>query len=449
MSIIGIDLGTTNSLVSACTASGVRLVPNVFGEYLTPSIVNFDDSGRIYVGKIAKERMVNFPSRTFREFKRTMGTSVKYYKDYTATELSAFVLKQLKEDAERYLNEKITEAVISVPAYYNEGQRQAVITAGKLAGLDIRRLVNEPSAAALAYYLGKKEQNMFLVFDFGGGTLDVSIVDAFKNILEVQNSAADANLGGKDFNGVIFDYFIEKNGLDVDKLNRQTKQIIYKEAEMCKIALSSADSVSREVRVGDRLYTMSIDSKTFEERSAELIKRIENTVHKAIDESGLFEEEIDKVILAGGSCKMPLTVKTLSRIFKRQIMYSYSPDEIIAMGAGAAAGIKERNELMKNMILSDMYSNVDYDVQEKPDNFEEIFNMKIQSYETAEVKCIFETGQRLYIQSSDEHRDYILKEITNYRAVLATKDKEKIQTETKRIKEVFDKIDNRTFDYKE
>lgn len=361
MAIIGIDLGTTNSLASVWTKDGVKLIPNVFGEYLTPSIVSFDEKGQIYVGKIAKERLITNPDRTFREFKRTMGTDKKYSvglmaeNEYRSEELSAFVLKQLKEDAERFLGEPVQDVIISVPAYFDDNQRNATRNAGLLAGLNVQRLINEPSAAALSHYIQEEStETTFLVFDFGGGTLDVSIVDAFDNVVEIQAVAGDNTLGGKDFNQVIADYFYYENNIDKTELSTQVQATILKEAELCKIALSKKDEVSRIVHVEGKEYVMTMTNQKLINISEDLFKRMVKTVERAINDSGLMISDIDKVILVGGSSNMPIVRHYLSRLFKHEVFSSYNPEEIVAMGVGVVAGIKMRDEGVKELVLSDI-----------------------------------------------------------------------------------------------
>ena len=237
MAIIGIDLGTTNSLVSVWKDGRIQLIPNSFGEYLTPSVVSIGQDGEVFVGKIAKEMLITRPECTFAEFKRNMGTNYSYrtaQKEYRAEELSAFVLKKLKEDAERFLGEPVEEAIVSVPAYFNDDKRCATKNAGKLAGLNVTRLINEPSAVALKHHMEKDEPENFIIFDLGGGTLDVSLVEAFDNMVEIRAVSGDNYLGGKDFNEKIAEDFCKKNKLRREYLNADEWGIVLKEAEELK-----------------------------------------------------------------------------------------------------------------------------------------------------------------------------------------------------------------------
>ena len=260
MAVIGIDLGTTNSLASIWRNGKIELIPNAFGEYLTPSVVSFGEDGEIFVGKVAKERLITAPAVTIAEFKRNMGTDYQHFasgKYYTAEDLSSFVLRRLREDAESYLGEPVTEAVISVPAYFNDDKRCATKNAGKLAGLTVERLINEPSAVALRHHMGVEDAETFIIFDFGGGTLDVSLVDAFDNMVEIQAVSGDNYLGGKDFNELIAEEFYRDNQLDKEMLTREEQGIILKEAEALKWELTKQDEAERKVCVGNREYVIN------------------------------------------------------------------------------------------------------------------------------------------------------------------------------------------------
>ena len=250
--IIGIDLGTTNSLVAVWQDGESRLIPNAFGEYLTPSVVSIEEDGTIYVGKTAKERLASHPEDTASVFKRYMGTAKKYRlgkKEYRPEELSSFVLKKLKEDAERYLGEPVEEAIISVPAYFNDMGRNATKRAGLLAGLKVERIINEPSAAALACQNRKQEEDAtILVFDFGGGTLDVSVVECFDNVIEILAVSGDNQLGGQDFDDAIVKYFLRHCEIDPKNLTAQTRAILRSSAEKCKKELTEKTSAEMVVR---------------------------------------------------------------------------------------------------------------------------------------------------------------------------------------------------------
>ena len=278
MTTIGIDLGTTNSLVSYFKNDRAVIIPNVLGQHLTPSVVGVDDNGEILVGSIAKERLLTHPLLTASNFKRFMGTDKKYkLGEYTFSpeDLSSFVLKSLKSDAENYLHEEITEAVISVPAYFNDAQRKATKRAGELAGLKVERLISEPTAAAVAYGLHENQDDtQFLVFDLGGGTFDVSILERFEGVMEVKSIAGDNYLGGTDFDNILLSYFLDKNNIDIKLLSRKCVSSLLKKAEECKKMLSDNESAEISITIEDKLYKETITRNQFESICSDLITRI-------------------------------------------------------------------------------------------------------------------------------------------------------------------------------
>lgn len=357
MAIIGIDLGTTNSLASVWQNGKAVLIPNSFGEYLTPSVVGIDEDNTIIVGKIAKERLISHPERTAASFKCFMGTAHEIKigdKIFNPPELSSFILRQLKQDAEIFLCEEVTEAVISVPAYFDDNGRNATKLAGQLAGLKVERIINEPSAAALAYKLNNADDETFLVFDFGGGTLDISIVDVFDSIIEIISVAGDNHLGGDDFNRAIAEYFCKKNNLEFGKLSNELRAILIKQSEQCKIALSTREKAAIMINTSDQSYSLVLDNQQLLNISAALFKRMEAPIVRAVKDSGISPADISEVILIGGSSHMLLVQKYLENLFKTDISLRISPDTAVALGAGIAAGIKERKEDVKDMILTDI-----------------------------------------------------------------------------------------------
>ena len=357
MAVIGIDLGTTNSLASIWKNGKIELIPNTFGEYLTPSVVSFGEDGEIYVGNVAKERLITAPAVSFAEFKRNMGTDYQYFangKYYTAEDLSSFVLRRLREDAEAYLGEKVTEAVISVPAYFNDDKRCATKNAGKLAGLVVERLINEPSAVALKHHMGVEDAETFIIFDFGGGTLDVSLVDAFDNMVEIQAVSGDNYLGGKDFNEIIAEDFYKENHIVKEALSEEEKGIVLKESEALKWQLTENDEAERTVYIGERQYTMRMTNQHLIHIGMEMFKRMSIPIRRVINDSGMSVDEIDKLILVGGSSKMPVVKQYLKTLLDIPVVLDASPDESIAAGVGIAAAIKERAGDVKDMILTDI-----------------------------------------------------------------------------------------------
>ena len=356
--IIGIDLGTTNSLAAVWQDGESKLIPNAFGEYLTPSVVSIGEDGTVYVGKTAKERLASYPDRTASVFKRFMGTARKYQlgdKSYSPEELSAFVLKKLKEDAENYLGEPIEEAVISVPAYFNDMARKATKRAGMIAGLKVERIINEPSAAALACQnLNQEEDAMLLVFDFGGGTLDVSLVECFDNIIEIKAVSGDNQLGGQDFDDMIAEHFAKSLNLDYAAMKPETKAIIRKSAELCKRELTEKTAANMVVNCQEIKNEINITRKDVVKLCAPLFEWIGKPVSKVFVDAKTHVDQISQVVLVGGSCKMPVVQQYLSYLLKREDIVTKEPDYMIALGCGVCAGIKERDKDIKDLLLTDI-----------------------------------------------------------------------------------------------
>ena len=346
MAVIGIDLGTTNSLGCVYRNGKAELIPNAYGSYLTPSVVSMTEDGKLIVGQPAKDRLITHPERTVSSFKKDMGTGRSWKpgeKSFLPEELSSLVIRSIVEDAQNYLGEEIEEAVISVPAYFHDEQRVAVKRAGALAGIHVERIVNEPSAAALAsYFTANEEQNM-LVFDFGGGTLDVSLVDCFDTMVEIVSVAGNNRLGGDDFDRLIAEHFLREHGVARQQLRAQEYAVLLKQAERCKKLLSEQDEVVMHATVGDQLYesTYTMD-RLFEESKASL-KDGKMTIH-----------DVDLVVMAGGSSKMPLIQKYIRHLFHKAPMVQGNCDELIALGLGLVCGVKERKEEIKDYILTDI-----------------------------------------------------------------------------------------------
>lgn len=358
MAVIGIDLGTTNSLAAVWRNGFSELIPNAFGEMLTPSVVSIDEQGTLYIGKTAKERLISYPECTVSAFKRFMGTDKVYQlgeMSYTPEELSAFVLKKLKEDAEVYLKEKVTEAIVSVPAYFNHAQREATKRAGEMAGLIVKRIINEPSAAALACQsLYPEEETTELVFDFGGGTLDVSVVECFDNIINVISVSGDNHLGGCDFDLAMAEYFCKEHGIEYKSLSESEQAAILKSAEACKIALSEADKAQMAVHYNGGTQMLMFDTEKMIQASAGIFRRMIEPLKQAVNGAELEWADISRIILVGGSCKMPSVRLYLQHFLKKETAFLGSPDTIVALGAGTYAGIKERKADIKDMLLTDV-----------------------------------------------------------------------------------------------
>jgi molecular chaperone HscC len=358
MATIGIDLGTTNSLVAYWSEGKARIIPNVLGKNLTPTVISIDEKDGILVGEVAKERLITHPELTVANFKRFMGTSKKFnigLHTFCPEELSSLILSSLKADAEAYLNETVTEAIISVPAYFNDAQRKATKRAGELAGLKVERLISEPTAAAIAYGINQESDNtQFLIFDLGGGTFDVSILELFEGVMEVKSIAGDNYLGGEDFNSLLVSYFEETTKINIKSLGTKALSAINKQAELCKKALSNNESAKMEIVIEDKEYQVEITRSKFERICADLIFRLRHPVEKALRDAGISPSEIDAVILIGGSTRMPLVRNVVSKMFNKLPFSNINPDETVALGAAVQAALKERNSDLKEMILTDV-----------------------------------------------------------------------------------------------
>ncbi|ANY69062.1 molecular chaperone HscC [Paenibacillus sp. BIHB 4019] len=358
MPIIGIDLGTTNSLVTCYVNGECVIIPNALGEKLTPSVVSVLETGEIITGSAAKERLVTHPHLTAAVFKRHMGTVKNYDLEkyiFTPTELSAIVLKALKADAESYLGSEVTEAIISVPAYFNDHQRRATKEAGQLAGLKVERLINEPTAAAVAYGLNQaEEEQQLLIFDLGGGTFDVSVLDMFDHVMEIRAVAGDNFLGGEDFDEALIRYFLEKHQL---KLGGQTSKVyamLKKQAESCKMALTTQNRSEMTCTIHETTYTLEITAQDFEKLALELLAKLKKPLQKALKDADIAPEELDHVVLVGGSTKMPVIRLFTARLFGQLPLSHLNPDEVVGIGAGIYAAMKERNESLRETVLTDV-----------------------------------------------------------------------------------------------
>lgn len=357
--IVGIDLGTTNSLVAYYTEEGPKIIPNRLGKPMTPSVVSIDEEGQIYVGESASERMLLYPGSGASLFKRSMGSNKKFSlleKEFTAEELSSFVLRFLKEDAEAYLGEEVTEAVISVPAYFNDARRRATKRAGELAGLKVERIISEPTAAAIAYGLWQqKGQARFLVFDLGGGTFDVSILELYDTILEVHAVAGDNFLGGEDFTAVLERMFHEKfPEINRFQLNEKVRKHIRKQAELCKLGFGKSKVSEIKCNIDGKEYLLPVELSDYEEACAELLDRIRQPVKRSLKDAHIRLSDIDKVVLVGGATKSPVIRKFAGKLFHMIPDTNLNPDETVALGAAIQAAMKERRDGIKEVILTDV-----------------------------------------------------------------------------------------------
>jgi molecular chaperone HscC len=357
--IVGIDLGTTHSLVAAWTDGRPRLIPNALGDVLTPSCVSLDDDGQVLVGRAARDRLQTHPQLSAALFKRYMGSGKTLRlgsRDYRAEELSSLVLRSLKADAEAALGGPVDEAVITVPAYFSDAQRKATRVAGQLAGLKVDRLLNEPTAAALAYGLHQAgAESQFLVFDLGGGTFDVSILEMFEGVMEVRASAGDNMLGGEDFALVIVQAFFEDSGIDATaRQDPAFMQRLTARAEQLKRQLTGQGEARFEIPWQGQPYTFAMDTKQFEKRCENLLSRLWRPIERALRDARIRAADLDNVVLAGGATRMPMVRALVTRMFGRFPAVTLNPDEVVAMGAAVQAGLKMKDAALDEMVMTDV-----------------------------------------------------------------------------------------------
>lgn len=356
--IIGIDLGTTNSLVCVYKNEKTELIPNGLGKYMTSSAVSILEDGTILTGAAARERLISHPERTAASFKRFMGTEKKFLlgeKTFLAHELSALILKQLYEDAKAYVGEDIEEAIISVPAYFDDNQRNATKLAAELAGLPVKRLINEPSAAALYHNLLSKNQDCRLMLvDFGGGTLDVSIVECFENVIEIVAIAGDNRLGGDDIDRAIAEYFCKVHSLDLSLLPKGQQAVLLCQAEAAKRALSEEGAAPVIRMVLEQTYELKLTKDLLRELCGPCLNRIKSVITRAVNDSRLSPSELDDIVLVGGSAKLAVLGDFLEELTGRRPVVLTNPEYMVAKGTGVCAGIKERREALRDIVMTDV-----------------------------------------------------------------------------------------------
>ena len=362
--IIGIDLGTTNSVVAVMEGGEPTVITTQEGGRLTPSVVGFTKNGERLVGQLAKRQAVSNPERTISSIKRHMGTKYTVTidgKDYTPEQISAMILEKMKGDAERYLGEKVTEAVITVPAYFNDSQRQATKDAGRIAGLDVKRIINEPTAAALAYGIDKSDDKTVLVYDLGGGTFDVSILELGDGVFEVKSTTGDTHLGGDDFDHRIMDWmtdeFKKQNGIDLTG-DKMAMQRIREAAEKAKIELSSMMTTNINLPFitaganGPQHLDMDLTRAKFDSMTSDLVDRTIQCVHTALSDAKMTVNDIDKILLVGGSSRIPAVQEAIKRVLGKEPAHGVNPDESVAVGAAIQAGVLAGD--VKDVLLLDV-----------------------------------------------------------------------------------------------
>ncbi|MDR9853076.1 molecular chaperone DnaK [Paenibacillus sp. VCA1] len=362
--VIGIDLGTTNSCVAVMEGGEAVVIPNPEGARTTPSVVGFKKDGERIVGETAKRQAITNPDRTIISIKRHMGTNHKEVidgKEFTPQEISAMILQKLKSDAEAYLGQPVTQAVITVPAYFNDSQRQATKDAGKIAGLEVLRIVNEPTAAALAYGLEKAEDQTILVYDLGGGTFDVSILELGDGFFEVKATSGDNHLGGDDFDQVIIDYLVnefkKEQGIDLSK-DKAAVQRLKDAAEKAKKELSGVLTTTISlpfITVVDGVpqhLEVNLTRAKFEEISADLVERTLGPTRQALSDAGMTPNDIDKIVLVGGSTRIPAVQEAIKKLTGKEPHKGVNPDEVVALGAAVQAGVLTGD--VKDVVLLDV-----------------------------------------------------------------------------------------------
>ena len=357
MAMIGIDLGTTNSLGAVYRDGKVELIPNRFGSYLTPSVVSMESDGSIVVGEIAKARMVTAPERTVSSFKKDMGTERKWLlgeKVFLPEELSSFVIRSIVEDAENYLGEKVEEAVISVPAYFHDSQRVATKRAGALADVRVNRIINAPSAAALASYLDTGHEQFFLIFDFGGGTVDVSIVECFDTMVEILSVSGDNRLGGDSFHEIMVENFLKEHDLSRKQISNKEYAILLRQAESCKQRLTTEEIAAMTAVLGGVEYKSEYTNDRLLEESGIIFAKIKDVLMRALRDGDLRVQDMDTVVMVGGSSKMPLVQSYLQHLFGMIPVVTENCDEMIARGLGLVCAVKARKEEVKDFVLTDI-----------------------------------------------------------------------------------------------
>jgi len=362
--VIGIDLGTTNSCVAVMEGGEAVVIPNAEGARTTPSVVGFSRTGERLVGQVAKRQAVSNPERTISSIKRHMGTDYKVTiddKSYAPQEISAMILQKLKADAEAYLGSKVEKAVITVPAYFSDSQRQATKDAGKIAGLEVLRIINEPTAAALAYGLDKEEEQTIFVYDLGGGTFDVSILELGEGVFEVKSTSGNNRLGGDDFDQRVMDYladeFKKESGIDL-RNDKMAMQRLREAAEKAKIELSGVGSTNINLPFisadagGPKHLDITLTRARFEEMTSDLLEKTMGPTRQALSDSGLEPKDIDKILLVGGATRMPAVQEAIRKFLSKDSHKGINPDECVAIGAAIQAGVLAGE--VKDVLLLDV-----------------------------------------------------------------------------------------------
>ncbi len=364
--IIGIDLGTTNSVAAYMGGNGPQLIPNAVGEYLTPSVIGIDVTGKVLIGRAALEYQVIEPNRCASHFKRYMGLDKKLElggKVFTPEQLSSLVLKSLKHDAEAFFDMPIKEAVITVPAYFNDHQRKATIAAGQIAGFEVRRILNEPTAAALAYGLhdGAADRTL-IILDLGGGTFDVSIVEVFDGTIEVKASSGECFLGGSDFTSALASFVLKRQGLVLEQEELRHPKMVSRLVQQCELAkrtLTNQENASIRVpnmqgEFAQDAAVIEVTRNDFNQATANILARIDMPMRRALADANLTRDSLNQVVLVGGATRMGSFVEHITKLFQRKPMASLNPDEVVAIGAAVQAALFAKDASVKDLVVTDV-----------------------------------------------------------------------------------------------
>jgi molecular chaperone HscC len=364
--IVGIDLGTTNSAVACMADNGPRLIPNALGEVLTPSVVGVDEDGKLLIGRAARELQVMQPERCVGLFKRRMGSDWQAElpnRKFSAEELSSLILRSLKEDAAGFFKESVERAVITVPAYFNDQQRKATIAAGRIAGLHVERIFNEPTAAALAYgFHEAREDKVLLIVDLGGGTFDVSLVELFEGTLEVRASSGESLLGGEDFTRALAARLLEEHGHPFERAELQAPRMVARMIQQCertKCALSRQDSFALRIPDGkgeyhDSSHEATVTRKQFDNWTRHILNRIDLPIRRVLGDARLSRDDVDEVILVGGATRMPAVIDRVTQLLGKSPHRRLNPDQVVALGAAVQAGLIARAQSVEDLVVTDV-----------------------------------------------------------------------------------------------
>lgn len=431
--ILGIDLGTSNSLAAAYVDGQPVIIKSRTGNKKIPSVVYIDDNDVLYTGDVAKERRYTDEKDTAAAFKRTMGHSDTYKirdREYTSEELSALLLKNVKEDASAFLGDDITDAVISVPAFFTNIQKKSVISAGKLAGLNVKKIINEPTAAAMAYGINNQneESKVILVLDLGGGTFDISVMEINGNVMEVVAICGDNNLGGEDFTKRIIDLFLEENGID-KKEAESYNTALYHMAERAKYEITNDKISHMKCLIKDEEYSYSLDEKTYEEKTIDLLEKIRKLTLQAIDESKYEPYEISEIIMVGGGTKLSIVKKLVEKMLGREFEYQVNPDEAVVLGTALQGALIEKDVNIKDLVMTDIcpYYIGFFNIRLYPYNMTNDFQVVIPKNSTIPKKVVIEddrnTGSRKQYLYQSEDSLGINKTLVSYIEYLIPKTK--------------------------